>query len=116
MRPCVSHLYHGDDVPIFIEEGYFHKKIAVKTSRHGWMVLRCTEGSVNVPAEFGASQPVQIFFDSTTQVPSCLAADIPDDCPQRFAGPGAPDHSGMFEVANKPIVLHVHPDVQNAMS
>lgn len=74
------------------------------------------QSAVKLHAKFETSQLVQYLFGYTTQVPSCLAADIPDDCPQKFAGPCAPVHSGMFEVVNKPMVLHVHPDVQNAMS
>ncbi|CAM9457360.1 unnamed protein product [Laminaria digitata] len=51
------------------------------------------------------------------QVPACLAADIPDDCPKKRAGFAcSPQRSGIFHVLGKPIVLHVGEDVQNALS
>ena len=52
-----------------------------------------------------------------TQIPTCLEAETPDDCPEKRAGAFcSPNRSGMFRVAGKPIVLHVGADVQNAMS
>lgn len=52
------------------------------------------------------------------QIPACLTAATPDDCPEkrRMNAPCNPDHPGTFKVQEKPILLHVHPDVQNAMN
>lgn len=55
------------------------------------------------------------------QVRACLAAPIPDDCPQKQAGGYAvsvckPTRDGIFNVLSKNIILHVGEDVQNAMS
>lgn len=55
--------------------------------------------------------------DLSFQIPVCLAAEIPLDCPLKRAGyPCGPERSGNFHVLGKPIVLHVGSDVQNALS
>lgn len=54
---------------------------------------------------------------SYTQIPSCLEAETPEDCPEKRAGRFChPNRSGVFNVAGMPVMLHVGPDVQNAMS
>lgn len=51
------------------------------------------------------------------QIPECLAAPTPEDCPEKRAGAFcSPTRDGMFRVVGKDIVLHVGPDVQNALS
>ena len=51
------------------------------------------------------------------QVPACLVAERPLDCPKKRAGFAcSPARSGIFHVLGKPIVLHVGDDVQNALS
>eukprot|EP00904_Undaria_pinnatifida_P013664 jgi/Undpi1/9428/HiC_scaffold_27.g11885.m1 len=51
------------------------------------------------------------------QVPECLTAKVPDHCPESEMGkPCIPDRSGMFNVVGMPAVLHVSPDVHNAIS
>ena len=57
------------------------------------------------------------FLSTTRQVPACLAATTPDDCPEKRAGTFCPpNRSGVFHVVGKPVVLHVGPDVRSAMS
>lgn len=52
------------------------------------------------------------------QVPPCIVAEIPDDCPEKQAGAAVCKlaRSGNFHVAGMHLVLHVSPDVQNAMT
>lgn len=51
------------------------------------------------------------------QVTACLSAETLDDCPEKHRGSSCSSaHSGTFRVRGKPILLHLHPDVQNAMS
>lgn len=51
------------------------------------------------------------------QIPECLAAPTPEDCPEKRAGYFCnPTRDGIFKVVDKDIVLHVGPDVQNALS
>ena len=51
------------------------------------------------------------------QVPGCLTAVAPDDCPEKQAGIRCrPNRPGIFDVIERPVVLHVGPDVPNAMS
>ena len=57
------------------------------------------------------------FSRAPTQIPPCLEAVTPDDCPEKQAGSFcSPKRSGVFRVVGQPVVLHVGPDVQNAMS
>lgn len=52
-----------------------------------------------------------------TQIPACLAAETPGDCPEKKAGLFcSSNRSGIFHVAGRPIVLHVGPNVKNALS
>lgn len=56
-------------------------------------------------------------LDWSIQVPGCLTAKTPDDCPEKLEGHAcSPDRPGIFEVIGKPLVLHVGQDVRNAMS
>lgn len=53
----------------------------------------------------------------SSQIPECLAAPTPDDCPEKRAGSFcSPIRSGIFPVVGKDIVLHVGSDVKNALS
>ena len=53
----------------------------------------------------------------SVQIPACLAAPTPTDCPEKRAGSFcSPARDGVFNVVGKNIVLHVGPDVQNALS
>lgn len=55
-------------------------------------------------------------FPHLKQVPQCLDAKIPSDCPEkRFGGKCFPDRPGIFHVLNRPLVLHVGEDVSNAL-
>ena len=55
-------------------------------------------------------------FDPRTQDPGCLTAEVPDDCPQKRVGYAcSPVRPGTFNAIGKPIVLHVGPDVHNAL-
>lgn len=52
-----------------------------------------------------------------SQIQECLAAPTPEDCPEKRAGEFcSPIREGVFEVVGKNIVLHVGPDVRNALS
>eukprot|EP00752_Nemacystus_decipiens_P015076 g13430.t1 len=51
------------------------------------------------------------------KLPECMAAPAPTDCPEKRAGGlCSPERNGIFKVVGKNIVLHVGPDVQNALS
>ena len=51
------------------------------------------------------------------QVPGCLTAVVPEDCPEkRVHRSCSPERAGTFDVIGMPVVLHVSPDVHNAMS
>eukprot|EP00903_Cladosiphon_okamuranus_P019865 g18259.t1 len=51
------------------------------------------------------------------KIQECLAAPTPEDCPEKRAGQFcSPTRDGVFEVVSKNIVLHVGPDVRNALS
>ena len=50
-------------------------------------------------------------------MPPCLTAEAPKDCPLRDVQRGCfPERSGIFRLQDKPIVLHLSPDVNNALS
>lgn len=51
------------------------------------------------------------------QIPTCLNAETPDECPEKKWGePCSAHRSGIFRVQGRPLYLHVGLDVQNAMS
>eukprot|EP00904_Undaria_pinnatifida_P013525 jgi/Undpi1/9302/HiC_scaffold_26.g11760.m1 len=52
------------------------------------------------------------------QIPACLGAKRPDDCPEKRAGASVcrPNRSGVFRVQGRPLLLHVGNDVTNALS
>lgn len=64
-----------------------------------------------------STNPIQRPFNDFSQLPECLEAQIPDDCPEKRAGRFCtPKRPGIFEVLGKPIFLHVGHDVKNALS
>ncbi|CAM9444778.1 unnamed protein product, partial [Ascophyllum nodosum] len=51
------------------------------------------------------------------QIPPCLTAETPKDCLLKRVQRGCfPIRSGVFRLQQKPIVLHLSPDVKNALS
>eukprot|EP00904_Undaria_pinnatifida_P013653 jgi/Undpi1/9418/HiC_scaffold_27.g11875.m1 len=74
-------------------------------------LVPCPSGETGLFDEFPV-WPVEL-----DQIPACLDAETPEDCPEKRAGKFcSPNRPGIFRVAEKSIVLHVGPDVQNAMS
>ena len=51
------------------------------------------------------------------QIPGCRTTEVPKDCPEKQAGlPCKPKWPGVFHVIGMPLVLHVGPDVHNALT
>eukprot|EP00903_Cladosiphon_okamuranus_P019481 g17914.t1 len=51
------------------------------------------------------------------KIQECFAAPTPEDCPEKRAGQFcSPTRDGVFKVVGKNIMLHVGPDVRNALS
>lgn len=60
---------------------------------------------------------ISTILERPIQVPGCRTAQVPDDCPEKRAGVScSPERPGRFDVIGLPLVLHVGPDVLNALS
>lgn len=66
-----------------------------------------------------ASNIPAIMALKKTQIPSCVDAETPADCPEKRAGAAdecPPERPGAFRVEGRPLVLHVGRDVANTLS
>ena len=91
-----------------------HQHIALNFTHHHQSTTQRNNGVDEGALVFTNYALLYVFV---VQVPECLAAPTPADCPEKRAGNFcSPVRDGMFDVVGKNIMLHVGPDVQNALS
>lgn len=88
-------------------------KYVLKYSHHLW----CSGQGFDTDRVLLATLSSAACLCVRLQIPECLAAPTPTDCTEKRAGSFcSPTRDGVFNVVGKNIVLHVGPDVQNALS